>query len=191
MFTVWTHIAPVNVLIITLLQIQNPSSWRQFLLLTNNSITTVSGSPAQSPSFQCDICSPRSVPVLVYSRCQYLSVLAELRPQTDCQKFGLVRVGEAEEAVAMLSPHTALLHYCTALLYTTSHCTCIVIYWYWQILPNPRQHRSSYTGHHLLDMATLLHCIRFPLLQCTWSNHYHIYATVSVLYPHQPIVLLW
>ena len=53
-----------------------------------------------------------------------LSVLAELRPQTDCQKFGLVRVREAEEAVAMLSPHTALLH-CTA-LYTTNYCTCIV-----------------------------------------------------------------
>ena len=48
-----------------------------------------------------------------------LSVLAELRPQTDCQKFGLVRVREAEEAVAMLSPHTALLH-CTAL-----HCTIL------------------------------------------------------------------
>ena len=49
MFTVWTHIAPVNVLIIILLH--NPSSWRQFIFLTNNSITTVSGSPAQFPSF--------------------------------------------------------------------------------------------------------------------------------------------
>ena len=69
--------------------------------------------PSLLPSFRCNICS-QGVSLSCCTVAVSLSVLAELRPQTDCQKFGLVRVGEAEEAVAMLSPHTALLH-CTAL----------------------------------------------------------------------------
>ena len=160
MFTVCTHIAPVNVLIITLLH--NPSSWRQFIFLTNNSITTVSGSPAQSPSFlpmwylqskECPCPAVQSLTVcLFWPSCGHRLTVRSLV----WWEWGKQR------RQSLCCHHT--LHYCTALhcaLYTTSHCTYIVIYWYWQILPIPRKHRSysSYTGHHLLDMATLLHCI--------------------------------